>query len=349
MNDIYISGNRNSNGEVFRVNLPPDADFQQPQYPQPEDNNGKKKKTRRKKSFLRRVISLIVTVAIIVSAVYIGLCGFFTSLDYNKTDLEKNEYISSSQLASDKGVINLLLLGVDRKGNEKASRSDTMLLLSVDMSDRKLKLTSFLRDMWVEIPGHGGAKLNAACTYGGPQLVVDTIEYNFNVDIDDYVLVDFKIFTEIVDRLGGVEVDISEKEAKFINRTTRYTVESGENIHLDGNEALVYARIRKLDSDFYRTARQRKLITAIVNKANETGIFELFGIVSDVVTLLETSLDETDLARLSLVGAVAIFTFDIEQLNIPQDDMYSNKTVNGQSALVADMEANRDALHDFIY
>ncbi len=349
MNDIYVSGNRKGSGDVFTVNLPPDADFQTQYQPQePPQNNGNKRKLK-KKSFFRRIVSFLAVIAIILSAVYIGLCGFFTSLDYNKTDLEKNRYISSSQLASGTGVINLLLLGVDRKDDEKVSRSDTMLLLSVDTIHGKLKLTSFLRDMWVEIPEHGEAKLNAACTYGGPQLVVDTIEYNFKIDIDDYVLVDFKIFTEIVDRLGGVEVDITEKEAKFINRTTRYTVESGENIHLDGNEALVYARIRKLDSDFNRTARQRKLITAIINKANETKIFQLIDIVTDVVSLLETSLDETDLSALAMVGSVALLAFDVEQLSIPQEGMYSSKTVNGQSALVADMESNRQVLYDFIY
>lgn len=149
-----------------------------------------------------------------------------------------------------------------------------MILVSVDYKHAKIKLTSFLRDSWVEIPSKGKkAKLNAACAYGGPQLLVDTIEYNFHIDIDHYVMVNFEMFTQIIDNLGGVEVEVTEKEAKFIRNTTRHKdMESGDSVLLDGAKALVYCRIRKLDSDYMRTLRQRKVITALINKATETDI-----------------------------------------------------------------------------
>ncbi len=137
------------------------------------------------------------------------------SFNYNEAGHKNNVYVDESNLFSSKDVTNILFLGVDRRNADEKSRSDTMMMLSIDRANKKLKLTSFLRDSWVYIPDHGYAKLNASCSWGGAQLVMDTLEYNFNVKIDHYVLVDFDMFKSIVNKLGGITVEVTEKEGKI--------------------------------------------------------------------------------------------------------------------------------------
>lgn len=163
-------------------------------------------------------------------------------------------------------------MGVDARSNESAeqTRSDTMMLVSVDSKHHAIKLVSFLRDTWVYIPSlEHEQRLNAACSDGGYKNVVETIEYNFGVKIDGYVVTDFEMFKVLVDSLGGVNVDVTEKEAKEVtNHPKRYgnvTLEAGDN-KLTGEQALAYCRIRKIDTDFVRTQRQRTVMSAILKK-----------------------------------------------------------------------------------
>ncbi|MBQ7549228.1 MAG: LCP family protein, partial [Clostridia bacterium] len=173
------------------------------------------------------------------------LCG---KPQYNEP--AENRYISEASLDYNTLVKNYLLIGSD-KDSENTSRSDTLLLVSIDTAHNKIKVTSVMRDMWVQIPDHNKAKLNASYAYGGAALVKDTIEYNFHIRIDGYFTVDFEMFKKLIDALGGVTVDITDKEAEFINRTTHAKVSPGTNT-LNGDYALIYCRIRKLDSDFMR-------------------------------------------------------------------------------------------------
>ncbi len=279
---------------------------------------------------------------------FVGCFGYVLNM-MNKMNIKEsaiNSFVNSSDLTRADDVKNILLIGLDDDGDSGTSRSDTMMLLSVDRINKKLKLTSFLRDMWVEIPGYKKAKLNASYSKGGAQLTMDTIEYNFDVDIDNYVIVDFEMFRKIIDALGGITVEITEKEAAFINRTTSSTVKAGLN-ELNGKKALIYARIRKLDSDFYRTQRQRKVITAIVEKIKTINPVDLIEISKDILPLITTDINAvemvfTGISSLSCLGG-------IEQLQVPADNAYVSKRISGQAALVPDMEKNIKNIKDFIY
>lgn len=287
-----------------------------------------------------------VFLAIVIAVV--GCFGYAVNM-LKEMNIEKsveNSYIAASQLASADGVKNILLIGLD-DDQGGSSRSDTMMLLTLDTVNKSIKLTSFLRDMWVEIPDYKKAKLNASYSHGGAQLTMDTIEYNFDVDIDNYVIVDFEMFKNIVDALGGITVEITKREADFINRTTKSTVEEGIN-QLDGKKALIYARIRKLDSDFYRTMRQRKVITAIIDKIKETNPLELVGIVKEILPMITTDINPVSMV-MTAVSAVGCLGSEIQQMQIPADDAYVSKKISGQSALVPDIEKNTDKLKDFIY
>ncbi|MBQ8782624.1 MAG: LCP family protein [Clostridia bacterium] len=291
---------------------------------------------------------LSIFLAIVIA--FVGCFGYLLNMlgDMKVEESVDNSYVASSQLSRADGVKNILLIGLDDDQGSGTSRSDTMMLLTIDTVNNAIKLTSFLRDMWVEIPDYKKAKLNASYAHGGAQLTMDTIEYNFNVDIDNYVLVDFEMFREIVDSLGGITVEITQREADFINRTTSSVVKAGLN-ELDGKKALIYARIRKLDSDFYRTMRQRKVISAIIEKIKEINPLELVGIVKDILPMITTDLKPLSMIFTAVSALGCLNIENIQQLQIPADDAYVSKSISGQAALVPDLDKNIENLKEFIY
>lgn len=332
MKDIYISRNHNEEPEeidVFSVS------------PEPEEPKKPKKKHR-----LRRFICFVLIILLLPALPVMAAAAVS---GYTRNDLKRNEYVSFGDVAKNPLVSNILLLGVDGEEGQ-SSRSDSMILVSIDFVHQKIKLTSFLRDCWVEIPSKGkNAKLNAAYAYGGPQLAKDTIEYNYGVGIDHFIKVDFRMFKMIIDKLGGVDVEVTKKEADFINKTTRQTVESGSSVHLNGEEALVYCRIRKLDTDYMRTFRQRKVITALLNKAKKASAADLIAMAKEVFPLIETDLSPSEISILAYKGTAALLGFDLVQTRVPTDDQMRTDTVSGQWVEIADMDAVREYLYDFIY
>ena len=290
----------------------------------------------------------VVALMLVICIVLIGGAGYLFSL-LCKTDYKKAEEssISAYDLRSSKDVKNILLIGLDDDKGTGKSRSDTMMLLSLDAKNKAIKLTSFLRDLWVDIPGYNSAKLNAAYANGGPQLTIDTIENNFKIDIDNYILVDFNMFKQIIDSLGGIEIEITPEEAEFINRTTKSVVKAGLN-ELDGKKALIYARIRKLDSDFKRTERQRKVIMSILAKATKAGILDLLKLASNILPLIKTDINPFRMFGL-LLSSIKYINLDIQQMQVPAKGAYKDKTIKGQAALVPDKEKNKDLIIKFIF
>ena len=159
---------------------------------------------------------------------------------------------------AEENAMNLLLIGVDTDSAETAGRSDTMLLVRV--SDKSIRMVSFLRDLYVDIPGYGQNRLNAAYFYGGETLLKQTLENNFGIRIDRTATLHFQTLAHLVDDLGGVEIDVTSKELSYLNRLLKDEglppLESAGLQRLNGTQALCYSRLRKLDGDFQRTARQ---------------------------------------------------------------------------------------------
>ena len=336
MKDIYISGEPQK--VEFEDIYSNSGSVSEP----PADKKPKKKKKRTLKKIIICLIIILLLPAVII-------CITAAFADYTREDLKSNDYISSSELHSNPLVTNILLIGTDEESGG-ASRSDSMILLSLDYIHGKIKLTSFLRDCQVDIPSTGKKmKLNAACVYGGAQLVCDTIEYNFRVNINHYIKVDFEMFTEIIDELGGVDVEVTAKEAEFINRTTRQKIQSGEKVHLNGEEALVYARIRKLDSDYMRTYRQRKIISALIYKFKNTSPLSLLKTVNKVLPLLESDLSPIEISSTAYKGLIAAMRFEIMQTKMPKDEMMTTGYSGSQWVEIPDLEKCRQGLYDFIY
>lgn len=321
------------------------------------------KRPRKKKKHLGLKIFCVILVLVLL---FVGGAGFYgysrvkkilAAVDYKPLSI--NQYISEKDLLSADYVQNILLIGVDAREGEEAekTRSDTMMLITIDTRNAQIKMTSFLRDMYVEIPDYREDKLNAAQRHGGTQLLVETLEYNFKVDIDNYMLVSFDMFTSIIDELGGVDVEITEKEAKYINSKDHMSRDdgfafpeelSGGMQHFTGAQALWYSRIRYLDSDFMRTQRQRKVITAIVKQATEKSPTELLDMVEKVMPLVTTDLTEDQLMNLGL-HAFTYLKYDTVQMQVPLSDGYKSAKRRGQDVLIPDMEKNCTALKQFVF
>ena len=310
-------------------------------------NYGPPRRKPKKRLAFKIVVGIVIAALIAASAYAIH---FINKLHYDEKGIKDNLYVNENDLAHNKNVMNILLLGVDRRSSDEASRSDTMLLVSIDKVHKKIKLTSFMRDSYVDIPEKGYYKLNAASTYGGAQLVMDTIEYNFNINIDNYVLVDFNMFQKIIDKLGGVDVEVTENEAKYMRNIVHlHEVKAGPSVHLNGKEALWYCRIRKLDSDFYRTKRQRKVMEAVIAKAKKADISDLTSILDEILPLVETNMNKSQVAKLAAGSAIIYRNYPVEQFRIPAEGTYKNSIKKGQDVLELDIGKNRDMLYNFIY
>lgn len=364
--------NRAQTNNIPRTPQKQNQSSEQPKYGEIRDSDEVSDyEARRKKiSAKKKKIPVGVVVLAVLLAIVIGIGGIlFTSANSIIGKFEEADEIEHiddvASLASDKNVKNILFIGADKeKGG--ASRSDSIMIVSVNKKTGKITLCSILRDTHVDIPGEREAKINAAHSWGGPTLLVKTIEQNFGIKIDDYASVDFNMFTELVDGLGGIDVEVTEAEANYINNVHNYKseekpeyVESGENVHLSGYQALWYSRIRYLDSDFMRTQRQRKVITAIIEKAKgkltPAGVFGLVNTAKSVAPFVKTTLSTSDFWSLamSLISCFSKSGGNMDELivsqKIPFDDTWWYETKWDGSSIVINLEKNREMLYDLLY
>lgn len=318
-------------------------------------NKHKKSKKRNSNKSSNKNKGLKIAVPIVaVLLVLVLIPVFLLSGIMNKINYTDSEPMKIEGLYSESGIRNVLLLGVDAlsEGDHGTSRSDSMMLITLDSKHHCIKMTSFLRDSWVYIPKiDKHQRLNASCSYGGYQGVVDTIEYNFGIKIDGYVVANFEMFETLVDSIGGVEVEVTEKEAKEINsHQDRYgyvTIEAGKH-NLTGKQALAYCRIRKIDTDFVRTQRQRTVITAIINKMKSSGLPTLYKMASNAVPYVETTLSKTKIMSLGMLALQCIIG-EMVQGSVPYDNTWEYKNINGNSVISLDVDKNKEMLKENLY
>ncbi len=347
-NDVYFNKSKNTdshtNPDIY-VKKP--EDMPSPEKKPSENKKSKKNKPKNKSKTLVKILAVLLSLVIVISVGTFAISGLIFK-NYSPEPLVPNEYVDSSELMSSIGVTNILLMGVDNMNTNSSTRSDSMILLSLDTVHGKVKLSSFMRDMYVYVPGYYNTKLTHACQYGGPQLTVDTIEYNFGIDIDGYVKIGYELLIELVDELGGVTVEeISAIESKALKREGVH-IEPGTDILLDGNEALQYCRIRKGQSDFQRTQRQREVLTALINKAVKTSPAKLISIATGLVEKVDSNISKNEFMSLGF-KALRCITGGVEQQQIPANGTWSNATKNSMAVLVVDFDANKDILDKFIY
>ena len=258
-----------------------------------------------------------------------------------------------------RSTYNLLLIGTDSYSETTRGRSDTTILVQMDTEKKTIKMVSFLRDMYVKIPGRGSNRINASYAKGGAKLLIKTLEQNFGVTVDAYVAVNFDRLVNVIDAIGGVEVEVSEAERVQVNSILRFyntkigadesdqlLNESGTQL-LTGKQALCFSRIRKIDSDFNRTSRQRKVIEAAFHKVMDLDMISLSALVIQNMDAVETDLglsDALELVPMALVAKNATFS----SLTIPVDGGYSNRTIDGMAVLVPNLKKNVQAIQKFL-
>jgi LCP family protein required for cell wall assembly len=206
-------------------------------------------------------------------------------------------------------------------------------------------MTSFLRDLWVEIPGYGNNRLNAAYAAGGMGLLDKTLQHNFGIRVDGNIEVDFTQFSRIIDLLGGVELELRQDEANLINGECGSSLRAGLQT-LNGNEALSYARIRKLDadSDLSRSNRQRKVLTSLVAKFKDSDMNTMLKLLDQVLPMVTTDMKQAEIIGLATEVFPMLMKLEMVSQRIPADGAYRFATISGMSVVQADMDAARDLL-----
>ena len=249
-----------------------------------------------------------------------------------------------------KHVINILLIGQDRREGESRARSDTMILVSVNTERKSISLVSLMRDLYVQIPGYSDNRINAAYQWGGMELLDETVLENFGVEVDGNVEADFEQFETIIDILGGVDVEMSKGEAEYM----KYVMESGDvqegENHLSGKQALDFARMRGLDDDFHRTERQRRLLTRLAQKLQSASAQQLLDLVNEVLPHVSTDMSSTQMLGYA-ASAIQVYLSgaEIATGRIPAEGMYSDAEIRGMQVLVPNLEKCQSYLSELIY
>lgn len=347
-------------------------------YQEPAVNKtGIQNKRRKKKSLLYKVLITFLSTSLVIVALLIFLLftkqgrsiiyGLVSSYAVNNMttgddvmgDFEGLTHTANPDARKEDYVTNLLLLGVEAIGGGK--RTDSIMIASINTKDNSIKLTSFLRDLYVEIPGYNGNKLNSAFEKGGAQLLVDVIELNFSIYIDAYAYVDFESFEKVVDLLGGVEIELGETEAAYLRKTNYISKKEYRDVQaglqtLNGNQALGYCRVRKVEtlgganSDYGRTLRQRRVLKAIFEKYKTKNIIELVSIMNNCIKFVNTNLTSNQVKK-ALSDIVENGITSMESERIPVNDAFTEEKSykNVGWVLVPDYQKNIEALYKFIY
>ena len=278
-------------------------------------------------------------------------------------ELKLDDVTIDNSLTALDSVKNILLLGVDSRSSSISGRTDTMMLLSVDINAQKIRLVSFMRDMYVEIPNNKNNRLNAAYVFGGYDLLARTLEKNFGVKPDAYVVINLSGLVDIIDQLGGVYVDVPDKRVDRVNAViywynqqvlgmSEMNAKQGYLTHggyqlLNGKQAEAWARYRYSEDDFQRSARQRQLIMLLFDKIKDMSTSELGAFAMKNMGIVKTNLSLADLIALA-PSVLLLKDAEIEQMQIPVKGTYEHKTISGMSVLVPDRQANIRALRTFL-
>lgn len=325
-------------------------------------NSRKRKKKKRKSHPILLILLLLIVLAIVTLLVVHSLLTTFASM----TNYQESTHLAvrEADVYSSPKVKNILLIGTDARNSDETSRSDAMIVASINEKKKTITLSSILRDSYVEIPGYGWNRINAAYQWGGADLLINTIEHNFKIGIDSYVKVDFFSFIDLVNAVGGVDIDVDEAELTYVNgylneinallgtpdanyidpNSTVYGM-----MHLNGAQALAYSRIRYIGTDFQRTARQREVINGVVASAKTCSIPTLFSAAEIILPQLTTDINNSDMATL-IMKALLYINYDMVEYRVPADHTWSDLNADGiGEVLQIDFETNIQMLRETVY
>lgn len=319
----------------------------------------RKKTPAKKKKYkgIRRLLTVILVLFLAVAALwYVTVSQLYDKVEYAPTE------ILADQPMKEEGVTNILLIGNDSRANGEDGRSDAMILVSISSRTKTIYLTSLLRDIYVEIPGHESNRLNAAYAFGGPELLLETIKLNLDIEVNRYVQVNFQAFANLIDAVGGVELELTNEEVQLVNAylneynmlenrpidTDYLPADASGMLHLNGPQALAYSRNRYIGSDFGRTERQRKILEAVFRQLPASVLTNADDMIDGILPDLTTNISKAECYALSL-DAPKLLTYELVQASIPIEGSYQNASIRKMSVLQVDFEKNKEFIRTRIY
>ncbi len=375
-------GERRDQHNAQRRPRPRSESDNQVRRPRPASDDKKKKGwSKKKKGLLIAIIIiafLLIALGVVIAIVfhYINLIDFKKDSDYEIYDsiapedgnvvypnspqdeiddleakIRKNLEKNAKELKSDDNVLNILLIGTDsRNPSVDRGRSDSMILVSVNKKTKKVIMTSFLRDTWVQIPDIGPQRLNAAYAYGGPPLLVKTMQANFGIRIDKYVTINFNSFKDTIDTIGGVDIRVTDEEVPYINRGAKNSekLKQGGKYTLNGEQALAYSRIRYIGTDFGRTQRQRNVMDEIFRKTKGMSLSELSDFLEKILPNVSTNFEKSEIFWL-LLKVSDYLSYPRTEQSIPNTGSFKNMVIDGMMVLGIDFEKYNKELKESIY
>ena len=275
----------------------------------------------------------------------------FQRIDPADEDFEKDPYSGQDVMdprdvkwedpesLNDEHLLNILLVGQDRRPGEGRQRADTMIVISINQRKRKVAMISFLRDLYVQIPGYSSNRLNASYTFGGFELLKNTLHTNFGITIDSCFEVDFAGFRALIDAVDGIDITLTQEEAERVGGGTT----EGLN-HLNGKQALTYARIRQIGTDFGRTKRQRTVLLAAFQKIRKIGFTDLLRLLEDTLPYLTTDMTNSEIYLTMMKLFPLVTSAKIDSYYIPPEGTYSNLYINEMDILYPNLPKIRELL-----
>ncbi|MCD7714881.1 MAG: LCP family protein [Lachnospiraceae bacterium] len=293
---------------------------------------------------LSRLLVMLALAALVLS----GVSGrYVMSVRAEESETEA----ASVSLPGGEDIYSILLIGSDRREDNWNGNSDVMIVMTVNTNTQKIILTSYMRDLYADIPGYGVHKLNYAYAAAGADKLIETLEESYDIEIDNYAAVDFDGMADIVDLLGGVDVALNEDEVEYLNQELEVAEEQSDEedadtiYHLTGAQAVSYMRIRYVgNADYERTQRQRNVLSEIFENAKEMSAAELTELAQEILEMTDHDISALDM--ISLLGSLSGLTeYELVENRIPYDGLYTTQ----DEMLVPDFEATIEKLHEVLY
>lgn len=300
----------------------------------------------------------VIVILLLIIFIPAGILTFMIKENHKKEQIEKKE--KKQEALKNEKSMNIALFGLDRRSKEEKSRADSIMVANINFETKTINLVSILRDTLVDIKGHGRDKLNHSYAYGGPELSMETINLNFDLDINKYVSVDFFSLAKVIDIIGGVDIDLKDYESNQINQNlneinniekllarTDYIQGSGLKT-LNGRQAVAYCRIRKVgNGDYERTQRQRNVLKAILVKYEKLDSGKRFEVSMEMMSQVTTNIPINDIKELQS-KILNDKDFTINQHMIPFEGSFETKIIDKKWVIDANMQENIKQIHEYL-
>lgn len=313
-----------------------------------------------------KVVGIVVLVIVVIIAA-IGIYVWMKLSKINVEKLDKDSLSVNSNLLDDLNknldgnltksefdkVINIVLFGSDSRdmSNIGAGRSDTIMICSINPNTKKINLVSIPRDTYVNVEGYGKTKINHAYAYGKEALSIKTINSNFNMNLTEYVTINFEGLKNVIDRVGGIYLNLSNEEMQYVNSHCTNKLTSSGNVLLNGEQALAHSRNRTIGNDFTRANRQRNVIQALMIKISSLSMNEILDLSDDILSQVKTNINVTSYVGIlsEILKEKDVYLKNIYSTQVPKEEYASGQMIDGIYYFVSDMEKSRSDLYNIIY